>query len=131
MHDSSSKEGQEARRPVLTQEKANIQGKRHFSEEEKKEIAHKMAQRQADLDLAKNERRSLLSQVKDRIDRIELDIQTFSRHYRDGFALQDFECQILYDYDKHEKIYRDVDTGNIIDRRPFDRQDFQRKIEGV
>lgn len=105
-----------------------VQAKYKFTEPEKREIAEKLAQRQMDLNIADDERKSIMASANDKVKRIKLDIQTLSRNYRDGYELRSFECNVIMDYKKREKIFKDAKTGDMVDRQPFGPGDEQRSF---
>ncbi len=104
-------------------------GRYVFSEKEKKEIALKLANRQMDKGIVEDEKKSVMSQYKDRIDRIVMDINKMSRNLIDGYEHRDFECHVDIDWAKNMKFYVAVESGKIVAERPLDPSDYQLKID--
>ncbi len=106
-----------------------VQAKYSFTKNEMKDIAEKMAERQGDLNIAENEKKSVLSQFKDKIDRVKLDIQVLSRNYRDGYEHRDYECNVVKDFKRKEVVFKDVHTGKVVLRKQFGPGDAQHEMK--
>lgn len=117
-----------APRIMETTERQTVQAKYNFTSQEKKEIADKMAQRQIDLVERNDERKTVMASFNDKIKSINLDISKLSRGYRDGWEYRDYECTVIYDYNKKEKSYKDVKTGEVVDKMPFVPGDEQKRF---
>lgn len=104
-------------------------GKYFFSEDEKKEISKTLANKHVDMSIIEDEKKSVMSKYKDRIDRFKLDINILSRNIIDGHEYRDFECYIEKDYDAHIKRYIDIHTEETIDERPLDPSDYQQEMD--
>jgi hypothetical protein len=113
---------------VETTERSIIQAKYQFSDQEKTEIAAKLAQRQIELVEKQDEKKTVLASFTDALKRISLDISKLSRGYRDGWEYREYECVISYDYTAREKIYKEAMTGEVKERKPFGPGDDQRRI---
>lgn len=105
-----------------------VKGKYHFSNEEKQELANRLANKQMDILLLKDEKKSVMSGYKDQLDRLSWETNQLSRGIVDGYEYRDFECTIEKDFDAHLKRYVDVHTGNLIDSRPLDPSDYQQEL---
>jgi len=106
-----------------------IQGKYRFDDEEKKVISKELATRHVDMSIVEDEKKSIMSKYKDRLDRFKLDINVLSRCIIDGYEYRDFECYIEKDYDADIKRYMDVRTNEIIDERAMDPSDYQQEMD--
>lgn len=104
-------------------------GRYIFSEKEKKEIALKLANRQMDKGIVEDEKKSVMSQYKDRIDRIVMDINKMSRCLIDGYENRDFECHVDIDWAQNMKFYIAVETGKVVAERPLDPSDYQLSMD--
>lgn len=107
---------------------AIMPGKYFFTEEEKKTLSNQLANKQIDMRILEDEKKSVMSQYKDRIDRIKWDIARYSRNIVDGYEIRDFDCVVEKDYDAHLKRYVDERTGAIIAEKPLDPQDYQQSF---
>ncbi len=105
------------------------QGKYVFNEDEKKEISKELANKQVDMNIVEDEKRSMVSQYKDRIDRFKFDINKLSRSIIDGFEYREFECWIEKDYDAHVKRYIDIHSNAVVAERPLDPSDYQQEMD--
>lgn len=99
-------------------------GKYKFTEDEKKEIAGVLARK----NMVEDEKKSVMSSYKDRIDRFEMDINKLSRNIIDGYEIRDFECRVEKNYDAHIKEYFCIHSGELIDTRPLDPSDYQQRL---
>lgn len=104
-------------------------GKYHFTDSEKASLSMQLANKQIDKRIIEDEKKSVMSDYKDRIDRFNFEINKFSRSIVDGYEMRDFECLIEKDYDAHLKRFKDIHSGRIIDERPLDPSDYQHKME--
>lgn len=104
-------------------------GKYHFNEEEKKGISKELANKHVDRSIVEDEKKSVMSRFKDRLDRFKLDLGKLSRCVIDGYELREFECWIEKDYDKHIKRYIDIHTEKVVDERPLDPSDYQIEMD--
>lgn len=105
-----------------------ITAKYKFSEKEKVELADKLAQRQIEFTAAKEEKKAAMASFSDKVERINLDIQKFSRAYKDGYEHRDYNVKVIYDYKKREKRFKDVETKKIVEVLPFAPGDEQRRF---
>lgn len=104
-------------------------GRYVFSEKEKKDIALKLANRQMDKGIVEDEKRSVVSEFKERIDRIVMDINKLSRCLIDGYEYREFECHVDIDWAKNMKFFVAVETGKIVAERALDPSDYQLKLD--
>ncbi len=112
----------------LKQKTTLAKGKYEFSDKEKQQMGQELALKYKDKAAINDEKQSVMSQFKDRIDRVELNINTLSRNINDGYELRDFECTVEKDFDAHLKHYRDVRTKKVISSVPLDPSDYQGKF---
>ena len=108
-----------------------VKGKYFFTEEEKANMSGSLAQKQIDKRIVEDERKSVMSDYKDRLDRFAWEINRLARGVVDGFEMRDFECRIVKDFEGHVKIYHDIHSGREIDRRPLDPSDYQQTMPGI
>ncbi len=106
-----------------------VKGQYFFTDEEKANMANLLAQKQLDKRIVEDERKSVMSDFKDRIDRFVWEINRLSRGVVDGFEMRDFECRIFKDFGAHVKIYYDIHSNREIARRPLDPSDYQKTFE--
>ena len=104
-------------------------GKYRFSDKEKGEIANDLAQKQIDMKIVEDEKKSIMASYMDQLKRFLWDINRMSRDVVDGFEMRDFECIIEKDYKAHLKQYKDIHTGKIVAERPLDPSDYQQEFD--
>lgn len=100
-------------------------GKYEFNDAEKQRMGEELALKYKDKASINDEKQSAMSQFKDRLDRVELNINTLSRNINDGYELRDFETTVEKDFDAHLKNFRDIRTKKIISSVPLDPSDYQ------
>lgn len=100
-------------------------GKYEFSNTEKQSMGQELALKYKDKQAINDEKQSAVSAFKDRLDRVELNINTLSRNINDGYELRDFECTVEKDFDAHLKKFRCVRSKKIISEVPLDPSDYQ------
>lgn len=108
---------------------ARENGKYTFKDEEKQVLALDLANRQVDKGIVEDERRSKMSEYKDRLDRISMDINKLSRCLIDGYEFRDFECHVDIDWATNTKSFIDVKSGAVIATRALAPSDYQLKMD--
>ncbi len=98
-------------------------GKYYFTDFEKQEIAVTLANKQVDKTAVEDEKKSSMSDFKDQIDRLSLDINKMSRLIINGYENRDFGM--------HVKRFIDIRTKNVIDERPLDPSDYQGQFDDL
>jgi hypothetical protein len=102
--------------------------KHMFSPDEKKEIASEMAQKIIDLQRADEERKTVSSRFKSRIDRLQAEINRAAEKLNSGYEMQEVECDVIPDYDNKVFCYYRTDTDQMVKQKPMTADDLQRKI---
>ena len=100
-----------------------------FSEEEKRDIAEKLANKTHELDGVEAEKKSVMSSFKDRIEGVQLEIKTAARLYQDGYEYRNIECEVDRDFDAGEVKYIRTDTGEVARTKKITMAERQRRIE--
>jgi hypothetical protein len=104
-------------------------GKYIFTDDDKRVIAMSLANKQVDKGIVEDEKRSVMSNFKERIDRICLDINKLSRNLIDGYEYRDFECHVEINWAENTKSYITVDGGDVLSVRALDPSDYQLKLD--
>lgn len=112
----------------IKQKTTLAKGKYEFNDQEKQYMGQELALKYKDKASINDEKQSAMSAFKDRLDRVELNINTLSRNINDGYELRDFECIIEKDFDAHLKKFRCVRSKKIISEVPLDPSDYQGKF---
>ena len=129
-----NKKEKNSEKPKKEKKKAPIQtviekGNYHFNEKEKNMMSRELAQKQIDKRIVEDEKKSMMSDYKDRLDRFVWEINRLSRCVIDGYEIRDFECYIEMDYKAHLKKYVDIHTKRVINERPLDPSDYQTEMK--
>lgn len=110
-------------------EYANWWCKYSFSEEEKRDIAETLAQKTQELSEVDQERKSVMSSYKERIDRITSEQSQSARLYKDGYEMRDIECIVERDIVVGEVRYIRTDTGEVAHRKKMTMAERQMNID--
>lgn len=103
-------------------------GKYIFKDSEKMELSRDLANKQIDKRLVEDEKKSAMSQYKDRLDRFDSDINRLSRNIINGYELREFECHMVKDFDAHIKKFIDIHTKIAVAEEPLDPSDYQGEL---
>lgn len=113
---------------VETSERRVIQSKHEFTTQEKQAVATRLTDRLCDLTQVEEEKKSVMANYTDKIKAHKLEISKLARQHRDGYELVDTECIVIYDYKKREIRFKNVNTQEIIEVKPFGPGDDQRRM---
>lgn len=105
-----------------------ISARYEFTDEEKRAIAQELARRNIDKAQVEDEKKSVMSDFKDRLDRINMDVNKASRQLVDGFEYRDFSCYIVKHFKLGIKRYHDKNTDKVVDEKPLDPSDYQLEL---
>jgi hypothetical protein len=100
-------------------------GKYIFSQDELKVIAMDLANKQLDEKIVEDEKKSVMSKFKDRLDQISLDLSKLSRCYRDGYDYKEIECYVDLDWTLKKKLFSSVASGELISSQDLCPSDYQ------
>jgi len=87
--------------------------KYEFTPEELRDIAETLAIKTQDLEKVEDEKKSVMSSYKDRIDKIGIDIKQAARLYKDRFEMRQIECEVFRNYEDGVVIYIRTDNGEV------------------
>jgi len=103
--------------------------KYEFTTEEKRDIAETLAIKTKDLEKAEDEKKSVMSAFKEKIDKISLDVKSSARKYTDGYEMRDIECVVERDFVSGEVRYIRTDNGVVARTSKMTMAERQMKIE--
>ena len=103
--------------------------KYEFTTEEKRDIAETLAIKTKDLEKAEDEKKSVMSAFKEKIDKIALDVKSSARKYTDGYEMRDIECVVERDFVSGEVRYIRTDNGVVARTSKMTMAERQMKIE--
>ena len=103
--------------------------KYEFTTEEKRDIAETLAIKTKDLEKAEDEKKSVMSAFKEKIDKIALDVKSSARKYTDGYEMRDIECVVERDFASGEVRYIRTDNGVVARTSKMTMAERQMKVE--
>jgi hypothetical protein len=99
-----------------------------FNEQEKREIAGRLANGVSELGALEQRKKSLASQIKSEIDAKTASVQLDAEKLRSGFEMRPIECEVVYsDIDGLVRWIR-TDTYELAHERPMLPDERQRKL---
>ena len=99
-----------------------------LNEDEKKEIAITMAQKVTELNQAEDDKKSVVSDFKSRIDGLQAEVNRSATLLNNGYEMRNMKCEIISDYDAKVFRYVRTDNGETIKERKMKSEDLQRKV---
>jgi len=106
----------------------SIWGKYTFTEKEKVEIAKTLASKNLEKDRIENEKKSVVSAFAAKANGVAAEISELSEHYSTGYKYQYFKCYVEIDRLNKTKIFKDIETEKVIERRKLSQEDMQHKL---
>lgn len=100
-----------------------------FTAEEKVQMASKLCDTQAEKEKEEAEKKSVMQGYKERIETMENTITELAGKYRQGYEWQTRRTNLHLDFETGNRIYTDLETGEILHSEPLERKDFQMKLE--
>ena len=100
-----------------------------FNPDEMRDIAETLAIQTQTLDEIEKEKKSVPAPYKERIERVQGEIKTAARMYKDGYEMRTIECTVERDFDTGEVRYRRTDTGLVVHTSKMTMVERQRRIE--
>ncbi len=100
-----------------------------FTEDEIKELGRSLAKVFSDHSEAEGRLKSVSIQVKAEITALEGTMTMMSEKIRSGYEHRNIECKKEFDYKAGYVIVTRLDTGEVIEERPMDAEETQRKLE--
>ena len=99
-----------------------------LSEDEKREIALTMAQKVSEVNQAEDDKKSVMSDFKSRIDGLSAEVNRSATLLNNGYEMRNIKCEIIPDYT--EKVFRfiRVDNGEEAKTRKMTTDDFQMSL---
>jgi hypothetical protein len=107
----------------------SVNHKHIFSQEEREEQAHLLAQAVKNKSIKEVEKKSAMNQYKDEIDKLDKDIKIASNHVNDGYTFKDFPCELHLNYATKKRMYIEKNTGDVIKEEDFHNSDYQKKLD--
>jgi hypothetical protein len=106
----------------------NIWEKYTFSEEEKKILSMRLANVNQDKMRLDEEKKSMASSFKAKIDTSIAEINKLSMNISNGYEHRNFKCYKLLNFTTSMREYYSAETGELIQETPFMPEDYQHKL---
>jgi hypothetical protein len=88
-----------------------------LTEEEKRELAEGMAEKQAELESLEDEKKAVAKDYASRIESTQGEIRRKSSIYRQGWEVRETDCVEIMDYNRAEVRIVRLDTSEVLNRR--------------
>lgn len=85
-----------------------------FTEDDKKEIAQKMAMKTLESGELEQQKKSVMTGFKNKIEAADLVARECANHLKDGYEMRSIECEVIRDYDDGVIRYVRVDNGECV-----------------
>lgn len=108
-----------------------VYAKYEFSEDEKRQLGSELAGKIDRAEGLKTEKKSLVSELNERIDNAASEIKRISSNINLGFETRSYTCKVEKNFKLKIKEYYCVHTGKLIDTKKFEPHDFQQTFEDV
>jgi len=105
--------------------------KYEFNDTELQDLARKALEKTRDIDELEDEKKSVMSEYKNKIDRATAELNVKRRKYLDGFEVRQVECRVERDYDREVIRYVRIDTGEELEGRTMTAQERQMRLDDV
>ncbi len=99
-----------------------------FSEKEKTDMGEKLAQCFADCAGKEADLKSVSTQLKSEVAKIQGEMSALSGKIREGYEHRNIKCKKRFDYRLGMVEYIRLDTGEIVRERPLDEEERQRTL---
>ena len=99
-----------------------------LNDDEKKEIAITMAQKVTELNQAEDDKKSVVSDFKSRIDGLQAEVNRSATLLNNGYEMRNIKCEVIPFYSEKVFRYMRTDNGEIAKERKMTSDDMQRKI---
>lgn len=113
----------------IVEEKCKRFVKYTFNEDEIKDLGSNLAKAFSDHTEAEARLKSVSTQIKSEITALEGMMGSMAEKIRSGYEHRDVECKREFDYRLGTVTITRIDTGEVVEERPMDSEETQRKLE--
>lgn len=106
-----------------------VEIKHYFSQEERNNIASKLAEKQIEIGELEDDKKSAASRFKAEIDARTAEVKLFSRQIKDGFVFLNVYADVHRNFKEKQWEWIDPTTGEVVKTKPFEGKDFQMTID--
>lgn len=111
--------------PPFERETYDILGDYVFTEDEKKQIAQELANKNIEIQGLEDEKKAVMSNFKAKIDQATAQVNLLATHLAQGKKQQFYKCHLDIDRTARERVWREVKTHKVIKREPMRPEDEQ------
>lgn len=120
------KESTEAR--VASVEEYDISADYIFTEDERKELAKDLAQKNIEKQMLDDEKKAVTSKFAADINAKTSDINLLAQYLTSGKKMKVYRCTLDFDMRKKQRLWKDKETGKVIKIEPMRTEDYQMKM---
>ena len=113
---------------VNTKQIATIEAKYTLSVEEKNQAGNELAHKEKQLEQIEKDRKDRMASFKAQTDEVRAQIAELSNKVTLGYEYRKFRCEKHLDFIDKLRIFKEVDTGEIIDTRAIEPDDYQLRM---
>lgn len=106
-----------------------VEHKHVFSEDEILQVSRELAKKNRDFASLEDEKKAAMAEYKAKMDAVHSEVNLLSQHVTNGYKHVRILCEVKKNTSRGELIYYSVDTGELIQRRRMQRDDYQLDIE--
>jgi hypothetical protein len=100
-----------------------------FTEDEIKELGKSLAKAFSDHSEAEGHLKSASTQIKAELSALEGNMTMMSEKIRSGYEHRNIDCRKEFDYRLGTVTITRLDTGEVVEERPMDAEETQRKLD--
>ncbi len=113
---------------INTERVMTIEAKAVLTIDEKNASANELAHKQKQLEQIEKDRKDRMASFKAQLDETKAQIAELSNKVTLGYEYRNFRCNLDIDFVKKIRIFKEVDTGEVVDTRAIDPDDYQMRI---
>ena len=111
-----------------TKEFTNEYVKYQFSDSEKRDMAQELAQKVSDQQIAEDEKKAVMSDLKSKIDSLAAQSNSLATKLNNGYEMRNIKCEVEKDYTGGVVYHRRTDTFEVVRERKMTDEDRQLKV---
>jgi hypothetical protein len=99
-----------------------------FTEEERRDLATELAQKVSDQQIAEDEKKAIMSDLKSKIDSLAAQSNSLATRLNSGYEMRHIKCEVIKDFKNGRVQHMRTDTGEIVRDRKMTDEDRQLKV---
>lgn len=121
-----TKKEEKKKQPVFT-----VEAKYVLTQEEKNDAGQELGHKEKQLAQIESDRKDRMAAFKAQADEVKARISDLSNKVTLGYEYRKFCCVREFDFKKKLRVYKDVETGQVIDTKPMEADDYQMKLDNA